>query len=193
MLTLILDTSTDYTLLALAKESQLLAEYPLSVGRASMTLLPSIQGFLRCHSYTLQDLTSIAVGTGPGAFTGTRIGVTIAKTLSYALNIPILPFCSLQAFKPLTSGPFYSVIDAKSGSIYALKGPDYQKPELILLEDLKNISDPILSPHAPDLQARLGAKSLTWHAVQPNAAHIASQLPTLIPTNNLQVTYLRNP
>lgn len=198
MLTLILDTSTDYTLMALANESELLAEYPLGVGRASQTLLPQLQGFLKCHGYQLQDLEAVAVGVGPGAFTGTRIAVTIAKTLGFALSIPLLPFCSLRAFKPFKPGPFNVLVDAKGGEVYALSGNysssiDYEEPKLCALKSVGK--GPHLSPHAIDLQSRIGDPSQEWHSVQPSAKHLASQLKTLIPTPAAicKVLYLRTP
>ncbi len=198
MLTLILDTSTDYTLLALANGKELIAEYPLGVGRASQTLIPSIEGFLRCHGYALPDLEGIAVGIGPGAFTGTRIAVTIAKTLGYALSIPLLPFCSLRAFKPLKPGPFSILVDAKGGAVYSLSGnhsdqTTYDEPTLCTLISLD--AGPHLSPHAIDLQALVNDPTQEWHSVQPNACHLAAQLHTLTPTpaTDCSVLYLRTP
>lgn len=198
MLTLILDTSTDYSLMALADGSELIAEYPLGVGRASQTLLPQLQGFLKCHGYQLQDLKAIAVGIGPGAFTGTRIAVTIAKALGFALSIPLLPFCSLRAFKPLKPGPFNVLVDAKGSAVYALSGnhsntTTYNTPELLPLDALG--SGPFLSPQAIDLQAKLNNSAQEWHSVQPSAKHLASQLQTLtpIPATSCEVLYLRTP
>ncbi len=199
MPTLILDTSSDYSLLALAQDDELIAEYPLPVGQQSLVLLPSIDGFLKCHELKISDLTSIAIGIGPGAFTGTRIGVTIAKTLGYAHNIPLLPFCSLMAMPP-KQGDFVSILDAKGGHIYALSGnhsdigTTYLEPTLCEAKDLPTQTH-LLSPHAPDLQATLNKRDLHWHAVQPSASHIASLLPNLTPTpaKDVQVLYLRTP
>ena len=198
MLTLILDTSTDYTLMALADEAGLIAEYPLGVGRASQTLLPQLKGFLQCHGYQLQELTAVAVGIGPGAFTGTRIAVTIAKTLGFALSIPLLPFCSLRAFKPLKPGPFNILLDAKGGLVYTLSGTysnsiSYDSPQLCTLDSLGK--GPHLSPHAIDLQARMGDPTQEWHSVQPSAKHLSAQLQTLtpIPASKCDILYLRTP
>ena len=193
MPTLILDTSSDYSLLALAENDTLIAEYPLPVGQQSLTLLPSIDGFLKCHHLKTSDLTSIAIGIGPGAFTGTRIGVTIAKTLSYAHNIPLLPFCSLMALPP-KPGAFISVFDAKGGHIYILpghhtsSGTTYSEPALSTTSDLPQ-NTALLSPHSTTLIT----KDLQWHSVQPNAAHLASLLSTLTPTHHIEVLYLRTP
>jgi tRNA threonylcarbamoyl adenosine modification protein YeaZ len=52
-------------------------------------ILPLINELLSNHHLTLNDLTEISVHTGPGSFTGIRVGVAIANALSYALHIPI--------------------------------------------------------------------------------------------------------
>jgi tRNA threonylcarbamoyladenosine biosynthesis protein TsaB len=52
-------------------------------------VLPSIQKLLKRSNKSLKDISAIAVLTGPGSFTGTRVGVTIANALSWALGIPV--------------------------------------------------------------------------------------------------------
>ena len=55
----------------------------------SQVLLPMINQILKKHEKKLVDVTSIEVDTGPGSFTGTRVGVAIANALGFALNIPV--------------------------------------------------------------------------------------------------------
>lgn len=52
-------------------------------------ILQSIEAFLNENEKSLTDLTSIQVETGPGKFTSLRLGIAIANSLAYALNIPI--------------------------------------------------------------------------------------------------------
>lgn len=52
-------------------------------------LLPVIELMLREHSLTLGDITDIEVATGPGSFTGLRVGTAIANALGYLLDIPV--------------------------------------------------------------------------------------------------------
>lgn len=52
-------------------------------------VLPIIQNLLAKHSLTPKDLDSLEVHEGPGSFTGVRVGVSIANTLSFALQIPV--------------------------------------------------------------------------------------------------------
>ena len=60
-------------------------------------VLPAIYKLLKRSNKSLKDASDIVVLTGPGSFTGTRVGVTIANTLSWALNIPVFGITNDQA------------------------------------------------------------------------------------------------
>ena len=55
----------------------------------SQRLLPFIDEVLKKKKLTLKDLTEIEVNTGPGSFTGLKVGVSVAQALGWALNIPV--------------------------------------------------------------------------------------------------------
>lgn len=55
----------------------------------SQVLLPSIVKILKKHKKTLRNIKSVEVNTGPGSFTGTRVGVSIANALGFTLDIPV--------------------------------------------------------------------------------------------------------
>ena len=55
----------------------------------SQILLPSIIKILKKNKKSLGDIDEIQVAQGPGSFTGTRVGVSVANALAYALNIPV--------------------------------------------------------------------------------------------------------
>jgi len=55
----------------------------------SQVVLPLISQILKKNKVKLQDLTEIEVNPGPGSFTGTRVGITVANTLRFLLNIPV--------------------------------------------------------------------------------------------------------
>ena len=57
--------------------------------RKAQAVLPIAQELLVEHKLTLQDITAIEVNTGPGSFTGLRVGVAIANTLGFLLKIPV--------------------------------------------------------------------------------------------------------
>lgn len=55
----------------------------------SQVVLPMIQELFKKSGKTLKDVTEIRVNTGPGSFTGLRVGVAIANALGFALKIPV--------------------------------------------------------------------------------------------------------
>ncbi len=57
--------------------------------RASQRLLPFIEEVLKKKGKTLKDITEIEVETGPGSFTGLRVGVAVANTLGWVLKVPV--------------------------------------------------------------------------------------------------------
>lgn len=56
---------------------------------SAQTVLPLLEALLKEQSKTLQDVTAVEVHTGPGSFTGLRVGATIAQTLSWILQVPL--------------------------------------------------------------------------------------------------------
>lgn len=95
---------------------------------ASQLLLPWIESLLSDAKVSLKDLDAIAVGIGPGAFTGVRLGVAAVQGLAISQNIPVVPVCSLDAIAAqlLDSAVFKSshpqrlivAIDARMDEIY---------------------------------------------------------------------------
>ena len=55
----------------------------------SQALLPAIVTILKKNKIKIQDISAIEVASGPGSFTGTRVGVSVANALGFALNIPV--------------------------------------------------------------------------------------------------------
>ncbi len=58
-------------------------------GRKAQMVLPMIDQLLKKHSISLQDIGVVEVNTGPGSFTGIRVGMAIANALAFALKIPV--------------------------------------------------------------------------------------------------------
>jgi tRNA threonylcarbamoyladenosine biosynthesis protein TsaB len=90
MLALIIDTTGSQAFIGLAENGRLQTKIIISEARQlSKFLLPSIQSILQACT-----LSFIAIGTGPGSFTGSRVGGIVALSLSYAWNIPLISFSS---------------------------------------------------------------------------------------------------
>ena len=92
------DTATPLVTVALHDGERVVAEHtseqPMKHGEH---LAPLIARAMEDAGIVRQDLTAIAVGVGPGPFTGLRVGVVTARTLGYVLEIPVYGVCSLDA------------------------------------------------------------------------------------------------
>jgi len=90
MVLLALDTSTSYASIALARDGRLVAELSWDAGRShSQELFGHLHWLLADRRIAIGDLEAIAVATGPGSFNGVRVAVTTAKSLSFALGVPL--------------------------------------------------------------------------------------------------------
>jgi tRNA threonylcarbamoyl adenosine modification protein YeaZ len=120
---LILDTSTELCLLAIIDGIHLLDQciFPHHNSLAK-SLLPTLHHFLEQNALTPKSLHTIAIGAGPGSYTGTRLGAAVAKSLAFGLKIPLKTFPSPLAFLPMHMGSFAFLIPTRSGAFFTLKG-----------------------------------------------------------------------
>ncbi|MCA1981300.1 tRNA (adenosine(37)-N6)-threonylcarbamoyltransferase complex dimerization subunit type 1 TsaB [Nocardioides nematodiphilus] len=123
-LLLAFDTATPQVSVALHDGEEVIVE--LTSDRAMKhgeQLAPLIAEALTQAGAVRQDLTAIAVGTGPGPFTGLRVGLVTARTLGFVLDIPVYAVCSLdviaaQAVASGVAGPFTVATDARRKEVY---------------------------------------------------------------------------
>lgn len=95
---LAMDTSTASMTVALMKGNERLDQLDSVAERNhSIYLLPMVKKLLEQNSMKPRDLSGIAVGVGPGSYTGVRIAVTAAKTMAWALGCPVIGVSSLEA------------------------------------------------------------------------------------------------
>jgi tRNA threonylcarbamoyladenosine biosynthesis protein TsaB len=90
MITLSIDTSDNKNVLVgldVGGKEHFLKEQPDY--RKKQVVLPLIEQILEENKLSLQDITEIQVNTGPGSFTGLRVGVTVANALGMLLKIPV--------------------------------------------------------------------------------------------------------
>ena len=85
MLILAFDTATDLATSALVADGVTLGERTTR----PQSLLADVDALLAAAGVSPADLTAIVVGTGPGSFTGTRIGLAVARGLALALDLPV--------------------------------------------------------------------------------------------------------
>lgn len=159
-------------------------------------LLLRLEELFKMSHLSLKDIDFVAVGSGPGSFTGTRIGVLTAKTLSFARNIPLVNFCSLMRFAPEKPGSFAILMNAKSEGIYTLQGVNNEGSlsfhEPVIQKEPPFSSSRLLSPHPEKLPVNAELATL-------NLPHLASYLEqqyqkgrTCSPLT-LEVSYLHTP
>jgi tRNA threonylcarbamoyladenosine biosynthesis protein TsaB len=115
VLTLAFDTATGAATSALVDGSELLGE---RVSRAQ-SLLEDVDALLRQAGAHPSDLDRLAVGIGPGSFTGVRIGLAVARGLALSLELPGAAVSTLDALAAGAPGAL-PVIDAKRREVFAL-------------------------------------------------------------------------
>ena len=134
-----MDTATPAVTVALHDGDQPLAQI-VTVGthRHAEVLAPAIAKVIADAGATPQDLTAVAVGVGPGPYTGLRVGLVTAKVLGAARGIPVYGVCSLDVVAAAVEGegPFLVTTDARRHELYWARydasgrcaGPDVSAP-----------------------------------------------------------------
>jgi tRNA threonylcarbamoyladenosine biosynthesis protein TsaB len=182
MTILAIDTSNYALGVALLEENQVLGEYMTNLKKNhSVRIMPAIQTLMKDCERVPADLTKVVIAKGPGSYTGVRIGVTIAKTLAWTLNIPLVGISSLEILAAGTGRYFDGfvspVFDARRGQIYSALY-QYQNGVLVTVEQdqlvmaadwaakLKDSTKPILFVgndlhiHRATLEDILGVKAV---------------------------------
>ncbi len=117
-----IDTATEACSVALAGVGDTILErYKIEPKGHSNLVLPMIDDLLSDSGISHNDLDAIAVDTGPGSFTGIRIGIGIAQGLSFGLKLPLIGISSLMVLaegsEPTVSAVL-PAIDARMGEVY---------------------------------------------------------------------------
>jgi tRNA threonylcarbamoyladenosine biosynthesis protein TsaB len=123
MRALAVDTSTTMAGIAIVDEQGLLAEYMLNDKKThSQKLVPMLQEILNSLKMTVADMDILAAVTGPGSFTGLRIGVTTVKSIAYAAQKPTAGIPSLDALAAALPVPADTlvcpILDARNNQVY---------------------------------------------------------------------------
>ncbi len=139
---------------------------------------------LKENNIKTSDLQAIAIGTGPGSYTGLRIGTALAKGMAYTLNIPLIACSSLRSIvQPYFNHPDYSqnaifiaVIDARRMEVYH-QIFDYQGRELSPIE-AKVVDSESYSAYLQQGQVYIiGDEASKLAAVLPSEFSIINSLP----------------
>jgi tRNA threonylcarbamoyladenosine biosynthesis protein TsaB len=172
MIVLALDTATPSTVAGLLRADGSVVEArddppPGSRGEHASRLLVLVERALEQGGVSWDRVDRIAVGAGPGGFTGLRIGIATARALAQARDLPLVPVSSLAALAlgaEDAGGAVAAVIDARRGEAFA--GAWAAGRELL--------APAALAPEA--LAERLGALALPVQAVGDGAVRFRSEL-----------------
>ncbi|MDF7637485.1 tRNA (adenosine(37)-N6)-threonylcarbamoyltransferase complex dimerization subunit type 1 TsaB [Leuconostocaceae bacterium ESL0958] len=124
MKSLLIDTSNQPLLVALAEDRQILTSFQENEPRKhSVDLLPAIEDQTADLGWSLDNLDRIVIAVGPGSFTGLRIGVTVGKVLAASLQKPLYALSSLQSLAAQVQAPADSLtlalFDARNDNVFA--------------------------------------------------------------------------
>lgn len=135
-----IETATKNCSVALAKEGKTICCKEIAEEGYSHAerLHVFIEEIIKEAGIKWNDLSAIAVSQGPGSYTGLRIGVSAAKGLCYALDVPLIAVDTLQALASqvvLSDGLIIPMIDARRMEVYsAIFAPNYERKRAVLAE-----------------------------------------------------------
>lgn len=188
MLTLIIESCTERSLVALVENGFPLFAAGMPLGlHNSKYILPKIEEGFYMISKNPKDLDLIVCGTGPGSYTGMRVGGTIAKSMSYSLKVPLAGVSSLQGFLPDKEGEFAAIFDAKLGGAYFMRGVKeggkvhyLTEPKNCSLVELgghlrgvKILVSPLVDPLKKKFECLEERADYVWQETAPDPAHLA--------------------
>jgi tRNA threonylcarbamoyl adenosine modification protein YeaZ len=190
------DTATPYVTVALHDGESVVAERRSEQRmKHGEQLAPLIERVLADAGIVRQDLTAIAVGVGPGPYTGLRVGLVTARTLAFVLEIPVYGVCSLDVVAleaargetPIGSD-FVVATDARRKEVYLasydaegrrLDGPDVVRPTEAATDRPVAGEGAVLYPEAfPDARSpHLPSAGWLAHAVAEELAELRDPEP----------------
>ena len=187
MITLCMDTSTQYLVIALIRDDQIVAKFQEKCWKKqSEELFPRLMDLMKEAGLKPEDIGQVVVSEGPGSYTGVRIAMTVAKVFCAMRNLPIATVGTLQLFAGMEPRARV-VLDARGGRVYTavyeygvLSGTVEAKPceevKAEILEAETVIGDGSLvgrEDHIPDLSENFLALKDQWkyaenvHLVKP--------------------------
>src|SRR6185503_2715093 len=150
MLVLSLDTTTPKASCAIARDGVVINEEPIEASRQLALQLPgALRDILDLSAVALEEIDAFAVATGPGSFTGLRIGIATMQGLAFGQGKPLIGVSALTALRAVASPAFLGSriatwVDAWRGDVYAA-----------LFEDGHQVGEPVVATPVDLLDAML--------------------------------------
>ena len=179
MLNVILDSSATYLTVGIMDEKGLIdyVSYPAWQSQ-SEKMIPELKTLLEKNNLSVNAITGVIVGVGPGSYTGLRIALTSAKVIALSLNIPLYPVSSLWLLKE-DDKPTICLMNARSGRSYFAVYQDNKliESDQILTNDKVN---EYIASH-PDYVVK---GELSYLSREDNVGNIAKEAASLFPYLN---------
>lgn len=163
MLLLSLDTASTTLSLALLEGDNVLAKFDETMIRGQAErLIPEIQNLFQKANREIKDLSAVAVGVGPGSFTGVRVALATARGFALALEVPVYGVSSLEAYAYGAGGDVLVALDTKRGDFY-VAGFDKDlnevfAPRIMTMEEIKILNPKLIASDVPDVFETEGFK-----------------------------------
>jgi tRNA threonylcarbamoyl adenosine modification protein YeaZ len=132
MVILAFDTATDVATAALVREGEVLGERRSRAAR----ILADVEELLEEAGLGPEAVDGIAVGTGPGGYTGLRMGLVTARTLAFSLGVGVAGVSTLDALAAGTPGAV-PVLDARRGEVFTRANGSTTGPAVLAPEELE--------------------------------------------------------
>ena len=190
MLTLAFDTATDVATSALVRDGDVLGER----GSRAVRILADVQSLLADEGLTTESIDRLVVGTGPGSYTGLRMGLITARTLALSLGVPTAGVSTLDALAAGTPAAV-PVVDARRGEVFTLVDgePACLAPEDVSVEPGRTYVGDGAVRYREILERAGGLVPEDDDAHVPWARHHAALATNFGPADRIEPIYLRVP
>lgn len=154
MLLLSLDTASTTLSLSLFENEKPIASFDESMLRGQAErLIVEVQNLFKKTGKNIKDLTAVAVGVGPGSFTGVRVALSAARGFGLALDIPVWGVSSLEAYALNTDQDVFVALDTKRGDFY-VAGYNHEleevfSPRVMTMDEIKILNPKLIASDVP--------------------------------------------
>jgi tRNA threonylcarbamoyladenosine biosynthesis protein TsaB len=209
MVILSLDTTTKTPSCAVVRDGIVVLEQPGDPAQSHGSRLPGdLMALLAASGLTIRDIDAFAVATGPGSFTGLRIGIATMQGLAFATGKPLAGVSAFDALAAIAGAPRVATwVDAWRGEVYAAlyeNGREIEPPVVArpddLLESLEGQPTLFIGDGASTFRAlitqTLGANGRIAEPAAPLLAGAVAQLAsteTMLPPHAIRPVYVRRP
>ena len=161
MLLLSLDTASTTLSLSLFEGEELVASFDEVMLRGQAErLIPEIQTLFQKAGRDIKDLSAVAVGVGPGSFTGVRIALSAARGLALALGVPVFGVSSLEAYAYGANEDVLVALDTKRGDFYVAgynaRLEEVFEPRVMSMEEIEILSPKLVASDVPEVFEEAG-------------------------------------